>query len=116
LLNKLKIFVNVINDLVLLTVEELSYGTISAIDLADYRNATLKIKGNWYNRDSSAAYFADSSRDNCLKSSKMSRPHNWKLHLTKIERHISYLEIIIFDKYKQLTKTDASKIIRRANV
>lgn len=99
------------------TVEELNFGTISAIDLADTRNHTFEYEGNsWHNQPMSAAYHADYRREKCLQSTKMSRPHTWKIHLTKAERHISYIEIEVLDKNNKLSKTDASKIIGSTKV
>ncbi|XP_054160017.1 uncharacterized protein LOC128958227 [Oppia nitens] len=97
-------------------VEELNFGIISAINLADKNNHSLKYEDGWVNRDPVAAYYVDYKRDKCLRSTTMSRPHSWKLHLAKEKRHISYIEVVIKDTGNRFDNLDASKIIKYARV
>ena len=96
----------------------MNFGTISAIDLADTRNHTFEYDSNTWHIEAAqkAAYHADSRRGNCLQSRKMSRPHTWKIHLKKTERHISYIELLFLDRNSKLSKTDALKTIKSAKV
>ncbi|CAG2112189.1 unnamed protein product [Medioppia subpectinata] len=100
----------------IIKVEELHYGTISVIDLADRKNHSLEYRNRWSNKDTTAAYNVDYKRDTCLRSNKMSRPHSWKLHLRKVKRHISYLEVVVLDKSGRLMKSDARNIIKYSKV
>ena len=101
----------------LLSVEELYFGTIKSIELADSRNHTFDFDKSWWRRGpNSAAYHADSNREKCLASTSMNRPHTWKLHLNEAKRHISYIEIELTDKDKRLSKTNVRSIVKYAKV
>ena len=96
----------------------MNFGTLSAIEMADTRNHTFDYerRSTWYNKDLNAAYSSDNKRDKCLTSRKMGRPHTWKLHLNKTERHISYIEVTFNDPNKKLSRTEPRKVMKMAKV
>lgn len=69
--------------------------------------------------NSKAAFHGEPKRigpQGCLQSRWAAKPHTWRLHLSQPQRHISYLEVTVYDVTKKFAKRDIRKLVKSATV
>ena len=89
-------------------VQELEYQAINFIDI----EVTVENK----NMVNNLTYHYEYKANGCIESSQMTSPHMWTIHLTQPQRHISYIEISVLNKYNKLTTDQIKDIINFVRV